>query len=169
MVCDVSCSIDDLKSPLKRYGSVEVVCDKECKKEYENVASNTISSDDKNVGWNIMKQMGYKGKGLGKYEQGNIEPILPTMKPKYEGLGYATDERNDVIGSRKISQSKKYMQCSSCDRKGHTKDKCWDLHPCNICGLKSHSDKTCWNKDCKNDSMAGYIKMDCGWSYGSSW
>ena len=57
-VCDVSCSTDDLNSPLDKYNSVEVVCDKECKKEYENVASNTISCDNKNVGQNIMKKMG---------------------------------------------------------------------------------------------------------------
>ena len=51
LVCDV-----------EKCDSVEVVCDK----EYENVESNTISCDNKNVGWNIMKKMGYKGKGLGK-------------------------------------------------------------------------------------------------------
>ena len=27
----------------------------------------------------------------------------------------------------------------------------------------------CWNRNCKNDSMAGCIKMDCGWNYGSKW
>ena len=70
LLYDVSCSTNDLNSPLEKYDSVEVVCDKECKKEYENVASNTISSDDKNVGWNIMKKMDYKGKGLEKNEQG---------------------------------------------------------------------------------------------------
>ena len=91
------------------------------------------------------------------------------MRPKYEGLGYATNERNDVIGSRKFVQTKKYMQCSNCNRKGHTKDKCWDLHPCNVCGLKSHSEKMCWNRKCKNICMDKCFKMDFGWSYGSSW
>ena len=54
-------------------------------------------------------------------------------------------------------------------RKGHTKERCWDLNPCNICGLKSPSEKMCWNRNYKNDSMAGCIKMNCGWSYGLSW
>ena len=64
----VSCSTNDLNSPLEKYDYVEVVCDKECKKEYENVASNTISFDNKNVGWNIIKKKNYKGKGLRKHE-----------------------------------------------------------------------------------------------------
>ena len=68
IICDVSYSTNDLNSPLQQCDFVEVVCDK----EYENVASNTISCDNKNVGWNIMKKMGYKGKGLGKHEQGFI-------------------------------------------------------------------------------------------------
>ena len=91
------------------------------------------------------------------------------MRPKYEGLGYALDERNDVIGSRKFVQSKKYMQCSHYNRKGYMKHKCWDLHPCNICGLKNHCDKTCWNREWNKDFIAGVIKIDFGWSYGSSW
>ena len=44
LVCDVSCSTDDLNSPLEKCDSVDVVCDK----EYENVASNTINCDNKN-------------------------------------------------------------------------------------------------------------------------
>ena len=65
IICDVSYRRNDLNSPLKKCDFVEVVCDK----EYENVASNTISCDNKNVGQNIIKKLGYKGKGLGKHEQ----------------------------------------------------------------------------------------------------
>ena len=90
------------------------------------------------------------------------------MRPKYERLDYATDERNDVMSSNKFVQSKKYIQCSNCNRKGHMEDKCWDLHPC-ICGLNSNNEKMCWNRDCKNDSMVGCIKMNCRWSYKLSW
>ena len=91
------------------------------------------------------------------------------MRSKYEGLGYMTDERNDYMDSIKFVQCKQYMQCSNCNRKGHTKDKCWDLHPCSLCGLKSHCEKTCWNKEYTNTSMEKCFKMDVGQSYGSSW
>ena len=50
------------------------------------MASDTIICDNKNVGWDIMKKMGYKGKGLGKHQQVIIEPIEPIMRPKYERL-----------------------------------------------------------------------------------
>ena len=114
---------------------------------------------------------------MGKHQQGIIEPIEAIMRPKYEGLGYMTDERNDYMDSNIFFQSKKYMQCSHCNRKGHTKERCWDLNPCNICGLKSCSEKMCLNREyknicmdkCKMDFMVGSIKIDCGWSYGSSW
>ena len=74
---------------------IEVVCDK----EYENVRSDIISCDNKNVGCNIIKKIVYKDKVLGKHKQGIIEPIEPIMRPKYEGLGYMTYERNDCMDS----------------------------------------------------------------------
>ena len=89
-------------------------------------------------------------------------------KPEYEGLGYTTNERNDVNCSSRFIQSKKYMQCSNFNRKGHMKDKCWDLHPYNICGLKSHSEKIYWNRKCKNIYIDKCFRMDFGWSNGSS-
>lgn len=45
----------------------------------------------------------------------------------------------------------------------------WDLHPFKICGLKNHSKNMCSKKEWKKESMAGYVIMDCEWTYGSSW
>ena len=96
-----SCSTDDLNSPLEK-------CD----------SSNSISCDNKSVGWNIMKKMGYKGKGLGKHQQGIIEPIEPIMRPKYEGLGYMTNERNNYMNSIKFVQCKQYISVQIVTGKG---------------------------------------------------
>jgi hypothetical protein len=147
----------------------EVIGKKECNNEDQNCIDKTSSCFNDNVGLKIMKKMGFKGKGLGKHEQGIRNPIEPTIRPKYEGLGYGIGNGKMNASSSESVERMKTMQCSYCNRKGHTKDKCWDLYPCNICGLKNHFDKTCWNREWKKDYMAGCIKLDCGWSYGSSW
>lgn len=38
--------------------------------------------------WNIIENMGYSGKGLGKEEQGRIEPIVVRQHPGRAGLGF---------------------------------------------------------------------------------
>ena len=160
-VCDVSCDTNDLTdNTIKKFdfANAESVCD-------EKKSADVVFYDN-NIGLKIMKRMGFKGKGLGKHEQGIINPIEITSRPKYAGLGYEAGSEKVSKGSRKCIN---IVQCSYCNRKGHTKEKCWDLNPCNICGLKSHSEKMRWNRNCKNDSMVGCIKMNCGWSYGSSW
>lgn len=43
--------------------------------------------DTPGIGYTIMKKMGYKdGKGLGKEEDGIVEPLLVTQLPKHMGL-----------------------------------------------------------------------------------
>lgn len=91
----------------------EVICNKECQDEYEY--ANLVSCDDifdfakvakffyDNVGLIIMKSMSYKGQGLVKHEQGMREPIDPSMRLKYEGVGYVTYRGNDVIGIKDLN------------------------------------------------------------------
>ena len=40
------------------------------------------------IGSKLMLKMGYEGKGLGKHEQGMIDPILVEKRPNKFGLGY---------------------------------------------------------------------------------
>lgn len=149
LVFDISCDTNDLcfDQPIDKCVSAEVVCDED-KDESKNCDGNVFdfaniaSCFDDNVGFKIMKRMGYKGQGLGKYSQGRREPIKPIMRPKYEGIGYITGKGNNT-GSSKFVQETQCIQCSYCSRKGHTKDKCWDLHPCSFCGLKNHCEKKC--------------------------
>lgn len=167
-VCDVSCDTNDLSDyGIQKCDFSEVVCKKECNDEHENCIDRTSSYYNDNIGLKIMEIMGFKGKGLGKDEQGLRNPIETIVRPKYVGLGYDVGNGKINKGSRKSIESIKIVQYSHCNRKG--KDKCWDIHPYNICGLKNHCDKICWNKECNKDFMVGYIKMDCGWSYGSNW
>lgn len=98
----------------------------------------------------IMQKMGYNERGLGKHGKGIQEPILPIMRPKYEGLGYMIGRGKNDIGVRGSSKSAKIMQSIHylpCNRKGHTKEKCWDLHPSTLCGLRNHCEKMCWNRE----------------------
>ena len=40
--------------------------------------------------YDIMDKMGYKeGKGLGRYEQGSLEPVSPNPNKERQGLGFA--------------------------------------------------------------------------------
>jgi hypothetical protein len=150
-VCDVSCDTNDLTdNTIKKFNFAKA----------ESVCDEKKSVDDNNIGLKIMKRMGFKGKGLGKHEQGIRNPIETTGRPKYAGLGYEAGNGK----MNKSSSDSNIVQCSHCKRKGHTKERCWDLNPCTICGLKNHCNKTCWNKE-----VAGCIKMDCGWNYGSKW
>ena len=112
-VCDVSCDTNDLSDyGIKKYAFTKVVCKKECNDEHENCIDRTSSYYNDNIGLKIMKRMGFKGKGLGKHEQGIRNPIKPIARPKYEGLGYATDNGKMNKGSRESIESIKIVQYS---------------------------------------------------------
>ena len=86
-VCDVSCDTNDLSDyGIEKCDFAKVVCKKECNDEYENCIDKTYSYE--NIGLKIMERMGFKGKGLGKDEQGLRNPIETIVRPKYAGLGY---------------------------------------------------------------------------------
>ena len=92
-LCDVSCDTNDLS-----------LCD-------EKQFADLVCYDNNNIGLKIMERMGFKGKGLGKHEQGIRSPIKPTIRPKYEGLGYATENGKMNKGSRESNESIKIVQC----------------------------------------------------------
>ena len=167
---NVSCDTNDLSDyRIEKCDFVEVVCNKESNDEHENFIDRNYSYYNDNIGLKIMERMGFKGKGLGKDEEGLMNLIETIVRPKYVGLGYDAGSGKMNKGSRRSIESIKTVKCSHCNRKGHTNDRCWDIHPCNICVLKNHRDKTCWNRECNKDFMVGCIKMDCGWSYESNW
>ena len=79
-LCDISISTKDLEDLESLLDKCVFKDDKECNKENDKEFTNNTSFDNMNIGWNIMKKMDDKGKGLGKHEQGIIEPIEPTMR-----------------------------------------------------------------------------------------
>ena len=61
-----------------------------------------------------MERMRFKGKGLGKHEQGIKNPTETTIRPKYAGLGYDAGSGKVNKGSR---EGIKIVQCSHCKRR----------------------------------------------------
>ena len=61
-------------------------------------------------------------------------------------------------------QKQQIMKCQHCDRVGHLKDHCFDLHPCNHCHKTSHSSHRCF----KNKRPAR-TKIHLGWIASWQW
>ena len=83
-LCDVSCDTNDLSDyGIENYDFSEAtsVCD-------EKKFADLVCYDNNNICLKIMERMGFKGKGLGKHEQGLKNPIETTIRPKYASLGY---------------------------------------------------------------------------------
>jgi len=70
---------------------------------------NEADDTEENVGMKLLKQMGYKpGTGLGSREQGRIDPVSITLRPKNTGLGFIREEKkHDRAGKKEKKRSKK--------------------------------------------------------------
>ena len=74
------------------------------------------------IGSKLMLKMGYEGKGLGKHEQGMIEPIMIEERPKKFGLGYVQSYGKNSTAMKEfettpkgnIVASSKPQTCQAC-------------------------------------------------------
>ena len=60
-------------------------------KRVENISEGTITLPKSNIGYKLLEKAGWSGHGgVGKTEQGRIEPLLPSIRPGNVGLGFET-------------------------------------------------------------------------------
>ena len=86
---DMETQLHDAKEALAMYVHEKEVC---------NSSLSSIYSQDECVGYfernirvigsKLLMKMGYEGKGLGKHEQGIVEPIFVEERPRCLGLAY---------------------------------------------------------------------------------
>ena len=62
-------------------------------KRVENISEGTITLPKSNIGYKLLEKAGWSGHGgVGKTEQGRIEPLLPSIRPGNVGLGFETNK-----------------------------------------------------------------------------
>uniref|UniRef100_A0A9I9D9N1 G-patch domain-containing protein n=1 Tax=Cucumis melo TaxID=3656 RepID=A0A9I9D9N1_CUCME len=91
--------IDDFRLPINHKPTENV--------DLDNVEQASLDTQltSSNVGYRLLQKMGWKGKGLGKDEQGIIEPIKSGMRdPK---LGIGKQEEDDFFTAEENIQRKK--------------------------------------------------------------
>ncbi|GKU91193.1 hypothetical protein SLEP1_g5097 [Rubroshorea leprosula] len=90
---------DDFRLPINQKPTENV--------DLDNVEQATLDTKltSSNVGFRLLQKMGWKGKGLGKDEQGMVEPIKSGIRdPK---LGIGKQEEDDFFTAEENIQRKK--------------------------------------------------------------
>ena len=63
-----------------------------------------------------------------------------------------------------LQQQQQIVKCQHCDRVGHLKDHCFDLHPCKYCHKTSHSSHRCFR-----NKRSARTKIHLGWITSWQW
>ena len=62
----------------------------------------------------------------------------------FQSAGFLYDSSPALVPDLAPQQQQQIVKCQHCDRVGHMKDHCFDLHPCKHCGRHTHSSDRCF-------------------------
>lgn len=124
--------IDDFRLPINHKPTENV--------DLDNVEQASLDTQltSSNVGYRLLQKMGWKGKGLGKDEQGIIEPIKSGMRdPK---LGIGKQEEDDFFTAEENIQRKKLdVEVEETEEHAKKREKAaYSIYACLLAGMVYH-------------------------------
>ncbi|QHN85018.1 G patch domain-containing protein [Arachis hypogaea] len=127
-------SLEDFRLPINHRPTENV--------DLENVEQASLDTQltSSNIGFKLLQKMGWKGKGLGKDEQGIIEPIKSGMRDPRLGVG-KQEEDDFFTAEENIQRRKLDIELEETEENVRKREKAaYTIYACLLTGLVCHKE-----------------------------
>ena len=94
----------------------------------------------------------------------NVGFIYDSSPALHDSSASAVPDSAPLPQQQQQQQQQQIVKCQHCDRVGHLKDHCFDLHPCKHCHKTSHSSHRCFR-----NKHSARTKIHLGWIASWQW